>query len=170
MIGSLSVFFFFSSRRRHTRFSRDWSSDVCSSDLGHASPRGIRLPNTDSMSLLLSRGRHAPADRTPALWSDGSPITAHDFVYSWRRFADPATAAPMASYLVPVGNAEAIVSGSKPPDSLAVRAADDFAFQFDLAAPAPYFLQLLWQPFFAAVPRQAVEAARRRGRESSWTE
>src|SRR5690606_40127439 len=29
----LSVFFFFSSRRRHTRFSRDWSSDVCSSDL-----------------------------------------------------------------------------------------------------------------------------------------
>src|SRR5690606_40792384 len=31
------VFFFFSSRRRHTRFSRDWSSDVCSSDLG---PRG----------------------------------------------------------------------------------------------------------------------------------
>src|SRR5690606_40390261 len=29
------VFFFFSSRRRHTRFSRDWSSDVCSSDLGH---------------------------------------------------------------------------------------------------------------------------------------
>src|SRR5690606_40037821 len=31
-------FFFFSSRRRHTRFSRDWSSDVCSSDLGGAQP------------------------------------------------------------------------------------------------------------------------------------
>src|SRR5216684_4976265 len=31
-----SVFFFFSSRRRHTRCSRDWSSDVCSSDLGTA--------------------------------------------------------------------------------------------------------------------------------------
>src|SRR5690606_40279911 len=30
------LFFFFSSRRRHTRFSRDWSSDVCSSDLGQA--------------------------------------------------------------------------------------------------------------------------------------
>src|SRR5690606_40284262 len=30
---SIDIFFFFSSRRRHTRFSRDWSSDVCSSDL-----------------------------------------------------------------------------------------------------------------------------------------
>src|SRR5215475_786753 len=40
MLGSLhrTLFFFFSSRRRHTRFSRDWSSDVCSSDL-----RGLRL-------------------------------------------------------------------------------------------------------------------------------
>src|SRR5690606_39583135 len=33
------VFFFFSSRRRHTRFSRDWSSDVCSSDLVQTLPR-----------------------------------------------------------------------------------------------------------------------------------
>src|SRR5690606_40132701 len=37
-----SLFFFFSSRRRHTRFSRDWSSDVCSSDLGHVFLRGWR--------------------------------------------------------------------------------------------------------------------------------
>src|SRR5690606_39616862 len=34
------LFFFFSSRRRHTRFSRDWSSDVCSSDLGRRAGRG----------------------------------------------------------------------------------------------------------------------------------
>src|SRR5690606_39977451 len=39
--------FFFSSRRRHTRFSRDWSSDVCSSDLV-ASVFGRQLPNTDA--------------------------------------------------------------------------------------------------------------------------
>src|SRR5690606_40808446 len=35
--------FFFSSRRRHTRFSRDWSSDVCSSDLGHHRAHRVRL-------------------------------------------------------------------------------------------------------------------------------
>src|SRR5690606_41113795 len=51
------MFFFFSSRRRHTRFSRDWSSDVCSSDLGHAHRPGIWrrhgrvLINTGSFSL-----------------------------------------------------------------------------------------------------------------------
>src|SRR5687768_18483098 len=43
-------FFFFSSRRRHTRCSRDWSSDVCSSDLEYLSMRGlIQLQNTLSM-------------------------------------------------------------------------------------------------------------------------
>src|SRR5690606_41091969 len=39
----LSYCFFFSSRRRHTRFSRDWSSDVCSSDLGLVSWAGVAV-------------------------------------------------------------------------------------------------------------------------------
>src|SRR5690606_40774363 len=39
----LVLFFFFSSRRRHTRFSRDWSSDVCSSDLREGGRKPIRL-------------------------------------------------------------------------------------------------------------------------------
>src|SRR5690606_40558454 len=39
--GMLAVSFFFSSRRRHTRFSRDWSSDVCSSDLASAGVGGL---------------------------------------------------------------------------------------------------------------------------------
>src|SRR5690606_41202914 len=39
----LAYWFFFSSRRRHTRFSRDWSSDVCSSDLGHHQPVELAL-------------------------------------------------------------------------------------------------------------------------------
>src|SRR5436309_4390866 len=40
--------FFFSSRRRHTRFSRDWSSDVCSSDLEHAPQNPLNSPNGSS--------------------------------------------------------------------------------------------------------------------------
>ena len=51
---------------------------------------------------ILQRSK-APPDRIPALWSDGVPVTAHDFVYSWRRLVDPATAAPMAFYLAPLG-------------------------------------------------------------------
>ena len=75
----------------------------------------------------------------------------------------------MASYLAPVRNAEEIVKGTKPPAALAVHAVDDFTFQFELVAPLSSFLRLLWQPFLAAVPRQAIEAARQRGHESSWT-
>jgi hypothetical protein len=65
---------------------------------GHPNPRGIRLPNTDTLSREFevgrikedfARGRSAPLDRIPARWSDGTVITAHDFVYSWRRVVDP---------------------------------------------------------------------------------
>src|SRR5690606_40146990 len=48
---SSSMYFFFSSRRRHTRFSRDWSSDVCSSDL----PRRISVQRGVSELVLQSR-------------------------------------------------------------------------------------------------------------------
>src|SRR5690606_21433466 len=46
--------FFFSSRRRHTRFSRDWSSDVCSSDLSFASPSIVKTPepSQDTASVV----------------------------------------------------------------------------------------------------------------------
>src|SRR5690606_39333480 len=40
VVSMQACIFFFSSRRRHTRFSRDWSSDVCSSDLGNPNPCG----------------------------------------------------------------------------------------------------------------------------------
>src|SRR2546429_2421957 len=60
---SIYVFFFFSSRRRHTRCSRDWSSDVCSSDLygeyGFEVPP-LRLPSYDSSSQLAEL-RHCPS-------------------------------------------------------------------------------------------------------------
>src|SRR5690606_39812357 len=48
----LSVFFFFSSRRRHTRFSRDWSSDVCSSDLPSSSTGEMMRSLTDLAETL----------------------------------------------------------------------------------------------------------------------
>src|SRR5690606_39694013 len=47
------ICFFFSSRRRHTRFSRDWSSDVCSSDLHESDLFGARLVTTESRGALV---------------------------------------------------------------------------------------------------------------------
>jgi oligopeptide transport system substrate-binding protein len=136
---------------------------------GHPRPRGIRLRNTDSLNFEISGSRKAPSDRVPAFWSDGTPITAHDFVYSWRRLVDPAMAAPLAFYLEPLGNYKEIVKGARKPETLAVRALDDFTFQLELIVPISPFLKVLWQPLLAAVPRQSIEVARQSGSGVSWT-
>src|SRR5437868_14008599 len=51
----ISVFFFFSSRRRHTRSKRDWSSDVCSSDLDRGCGRNLGLAGFDGLRVELVR-------------------------------------------------------------------------------------------------------------------
>ena len=137
---------------------------------GHATPRGIRLPDAESLPTEFTRGRKCAPSAIPARWSDGTVITAEDFVYSWQRFLAPETAAPMAYQLYCVRNAEEVYTGKRSPRELAVRALDDFTFQVDLISPTPFFLQLIAVYWFSAVPRQAIDAARRSGDESSWTE
>jgi oligopeptide transport system substrate-binding protein len=146
---------------------------------GHPSPRGIRLPNADtlreeyragSLTEDLSRGHAAPPDALPARWSDGRVITAHDFVYAWRRVVDPKAASPNAASLYVIRSAEEINRGRQPVAALGVRALDDFTLQVDLKTPTPFFLQLQSQRMFRAVPRHVIEEAGARGREPSWTE
>lgn len=122
---------------------------------GHPSPRGNRLPL-------------APDRASPALWSDGAPISAHDFVYSWRRVIDPATAAAFAYVLYYVRNAREIQSGRTPVDKLGVRAIDDFTFEVEFERPSPLFLKIAASLALGVVPRHAIERARQRGRESDW--
>src|SRR5690625_7929438 len=61
--------FFFSSRRRHTRWPRDWSSDVCSSDLGRGCPMSALLASAP----LLLRRRGAIADLLPIIAFAAAP-------------------------------------------------------------------------------------------------
>ncbi len=95
--------------------------------------------------------------RQGAKWSDGSPVTANDFVFSWRRLVDPATAAEYAYMLAPVVNAEAITKGEKKPDELGVKAVDDTTFEVTLNAPTPYFLEMLTHQSTYAVSQANVE-------------
>jgi len=77
-------------------------------------------------------------------WSDGSDITAEDFVYTWRRMVDPATASEYA-YLVSdahVLNAEEVIAGEKPVTELGVKAEGNKVI-FTLSTPAPQFESLL---------------------------
>src|SRR5690606_40908536 len=65
----LFVVFFFSSRRRHTRFSRDWSSDVCSSDLSSQTAKA-----TDEISAHISAMQRATSDTVAAIQGIGGTI------------------------------------------------------------------------------------------------
>jgi len=79
--------------------------------------------------------------RDNARWSDGNPVTAHDFVYSWRRLADPATASPYSWFadIMALENVGAVMSGESPPEALGVRALDNHTLEVRLTAPLPYF-------------------------------
>lgn len=91
-------------------------------------------------------------------WSNGEPVTAADFVWSWQRVVDPATGAAYARMLAPVVNAEAIFSGDLPPEALGVTALNDTTFQVQLGSPTPYFLGLLTHPTTYPVYRDGFEA------------
>lgn len=83
--------------------------------------------------------------RKDAKWSNGEPVTANDFVYSWRRLADPATASEYAWYmeLMQVENAPEIIAGDKSPEELGIRAVDDHTLEVKITTPLPYFPQML---------------------------
>ncbi len=87
-----------------------------------------------------------------ARWSDGSAVTAQDFVAGWRRVLDPKTASRNAASLWIVKNARAISSGALPPAALGVTATDSKTLTVRLEHPAPYLPELLTLP--AALPRK----------------
>ncbi|WP_241607013.1 peptide ABC transporter substrate-binding protein [Rosenbergiella australiborealis] len=92
-------------------------------------------------------------------WSNGQPITAQDFVYSWQRLADPKTASPYQSYIsaIHILNGDAVMNGKLPPSALGVKALDAQTFQVTLSQPVSWFLQAAASPSFYPVNQQNVE-------------
>lgn len=97
--------------------------------------------------------------RPEAKWSNGDPVTADDFVFSWRRLTDPKTASPYGSYLASayVLNAAEINAGSKPPTELGVKALDAHTLQVTLAEPNSHLLKQLVHFPVLPVNRKVVE-------------
>lgn len=81
--------------------------------------------------------------RQDAQWSDGSAVTAHDFVYAWQTLNDPETAAPYAAIMYPILNAQRIQKGELPVAELGVTALDDFTLQVDLEGPCGYCITVM---------------------------
>jgi oligopeptide transport system substrate-binding protein len=82
--------------------------------------------------------------RDDAKWSDGTPVTAQDFVYSWQRLVDPKTTSPFASFaaLAGITNAQNIIDGKATPDKLGVTAVDAKTLRVQLDKPLPWFVNL----------------------------
>ncbi|MFM8356554.1 MAG: peptide ABC transporter substrate-binding protein, partial [Gammaproteobacteria bacterium] len=81
--------------------------------------------------------------RADARWSDGEPVTAHDFVFAWRTVVDPASASQYAFILFPIRNAEAIATGQLPVTELGVRAVDDRTLAIEFERPIAHFEKLV---------------------------
>jgi oligopeptide transport system substrate-binding protein len=96
--------------------------------------------------------------RRDALWSNGDPVTAQDFVYGLRRSADPVTASAYAHVLLPIANAAEVLAGDLPPSELGVSAMDDFTLQISMRDPTPYFLHLLSHSSTYPVHQASLEA------------
>ena len=91
-------------------------------------------------------------------WSDGSPLTAEDFVYGIRRVVDPATQSASTFLTFPIKNAEAISEGKiKDLTQLGVEAPDPATLRFTLVRPTPYWVAAMSHPKFLPLKRSLVE-------------
>ncbi len=106
-----------------------------------------------------------------AKWSNGDPMTAHDYVWSWDRALDPVMGNLYAYMLYPVVNAEAYSKGEITDFSqVGVKALDDLTLEVSLNAPTPYFIQLMDHYSTFAVHQATLEKfGKKTDRFTKWT-
>lgn len=90
-------------------------------------------------------------------WSNGDPVTAQDFVYSWQRTVDPKTASSYAYLFDGIKNANDIMAGSKAPETLGVKAQGKYKLIVMLEKQIPYFKLLMGFDVFFPQNQKAVE-------------
>ncbi|MHA6603308.1 peptide ABC transporter substrate-binding protein [Aerococcus urinae] len=95
--------------------------------------------------------------RDDAKWSNGDPVTAHDFVYAVQRLANPETGATYAYLVENFENAEEVLKGDRPVEDLGVKALDDYTIEIKLSRPTPYMEHLLAFTTFSPLNQKYVE-------------
>ncbi|KID05076.2 oligopeptide ABC transporter substrate-binding protein OppA [Hafnia alvei] len=97
--------------------------------------------------------------RENAKWSNGDPVTAYDFVYSWQRLVNPKTLSPFAWFaqMAGIANAEGIINGQVPVQKLGVAAPDSHTLVVQLNKPVPFFVNLLANFSLFPVPQKTIE-------------
>lgn len=120
-------------------------------------PSGRPVPGMATSWTTSTDGKVWTFHLRDANWSDGVPVTADDFVFSFRRIMNPATGSQYASLLYFIKNAEAVNSGKAPLAALGVRAIDPHTLEITLVHPAPYLLELAKHQTMLPVPKHVVE-------------
>lgn len=143
------------------KISGTWENDVVGDlfeGLVTEAADGERIPGVAESWEISEDGRtYTFRLREDAEWSDGTPVTAGDFVFAFRRILDPATAASYAYLLYPVKNAEAVYDGEAEPGALGIEALDERTLRITLERSIPYFLDQLAHYTAYPVPRHVVE-------------
>lgn len=118
---------------------------------------GKLMPALATSSTVSKDGKTYTFTLRKSKWSDGSPVTAKDFVYSWRRTVNPKTASEYAYLFEGIKNATAITAGKKPLSSLGVKADGDYKLVVTLDRRIPYFKNLMAFALFFPQSEKAVK-------------
>ncbi len=125
------------------------ADQISSFVLGHVMEGLLRLDENNQLAPGVAEKWEIRADgatfwlRPDARWSDGKPVTAHDFVFAWRKTVDPASASEYANIMNAIRNADDITAGKLPPEALGVQAVGDRMLKVQFAKPVPYFDRLM---------------------------
>ncbi len=108
---------------------------------------------------ILDQGRRYVFHLRPeARWSDGRPVTARDFEFTWKYQLNSADSSPNRELFCDIKGARACYDGRAQPDSVGVHATDDLTLVVELEEPTGHFLSVLTHSATFAIPRHAVEA------------
>lgn len=127
---------------------------------------GLYRLNADSQAqnalatktTVTDHGHHYTIDlRHDAKWSNGAPVTAQDFVYSWKRTLNPQSKSEFTYQFANIKNASAIAAGKKSLNTLGVKAVGKYQLQLTLSRPASYFKQMLASTTYYPLNQRAVE-------------
>ncbi|WP_423493240.1 peptide ABC transporter substrate-binding protein [Lacticaseibacillus paracasei] len=90
-------------------------------------------------------------------WSNGDPVTAKDFVFAWKRAADPKTKSEYAYLFSGIKNADDITAGKKAASTLGVKAEGDYKLVVTMDRPVPYFSTMMVNPVFFPLNQKMVD-------------
>ncbi|MBC2398233.1 peptide ABC transporter substrate-binding protein [Clostridium tetanomorphum] len=142
------------------------ATDQMSHNAINASFEGLTRSNKDKPEKAIAESWECSKDELKwtfklrdAKWSDGKPVTAKDFEYSWKRILNPKTKAQYASFMFVLKNGEKYYKGQAKAEEVGVKAKDDKTLEVELENPIPYFLQLTSFPLLYPLRQDIVEAS-----------